>query len=65
MPIFKFPISFSTVKLKLGHSFSQYIKEMENWDFKKPRLHLQVFLNSLNSLKNEIFEIPLPSSFIR
>ena len=73
------PILFSTVKLKLGHTFSQPIHKYnisvlnvglglsifpsffqftkKRWKigiFEKPWLHLQIFLNSLKSLKIEI-----------
>ena len=32
-------------------SFFQFIKEKKMWIFEKPRLHLQIFPNSLKSLK--------------
>ena len=74
----KFSILFSTEKLHVaayeGITFLnsskdskfglQFIKEMRNWDFEKPRLHFQIFHNSLKSLKTDIF-IPLPSYFVK
>ena len=85
----EFTILFWTVKLKLGHTFSQFIHRfkirilkcwswavyillsftqfitaMENWDFRKPALHFQIFPNSLKSLTIEMFT-PLLSYFVK
>ena len=70
----EFSSLFSTVKLNLGHNFSQFIHRFRIWYpvkrdgklefFEKPRLHFQIFPNSLKSLKIEIF-VPLPSYFVK
>ena len=44
--------------------FFQFIKERKIWIFEKPRLHFQIFPNSLKSLKIEIF-VHLPSYFVK
>ena len=60
----KLLVSFSTVKLKLGHSFSEFIYRFKigflNLGLK---LYFQVFPNSLNSWEMGIFEVPLLSYF--
>ena len=52
----EFSILFSIVKLL--KSFSQFIKDMENWDFWKASAALPNFSNSLKSLKIGTFELP-------
>ena len=44
-------------------SFSQFMKEMEKWDFWTA--YAGHFSNSLESFKVAIFEFPLPSYFVR
>ena len=73
----EFSIIFSTVKLKVAYyditfpnlsidsEFGlQFTKEIEIGIFEKPRLHFQIFPNSLKSLKIEIF-VHLPSYFVK
>ena len=55
----------SCYRMNCVYCFSQFIKEMEKRDFEKPRLHFQIFPNSLKSLKIGIFEVPLPSYFVK
>ena len=44
--------------------FFSFHKERKIWIFEKPRLHFQIFPNSLKGLKIEIF-VPLPSYFVK
>ena len=56
----EFPILFSTVKLKLGHNFSQFIHRFKIWILKywswAVYICFHVFLISLKRWKIEIFE---------
>ena len=75
----EFPILFLTVKLKLGNSYSQFIHRFKIWILKwwswvvfpihkrdaKLRFLKTLKSFSLRSFKIWIFEVPLPSYFVR